>query len=137
MFKDCSFSFSAQNRSALEVDATWLNNTTATVTWMSTYGKKFHFFVRRANYGPNKTMINFGKRRKAVVKFISVAVKSSEDGWETKQTIFKAQVALMKHLSYQIQLAEVSVDDGYNLTASVFLDAHEELAVGRLFAKYG
>lgn len=72
-----------------------------------------------------------------MVKFISVAVKSSEDGWETKQAIFTAQVASMEHLSYEIQLAEVNVDDAYNLTASVFLDAHEELAVGRLFAKYG
>ena len=70
-----------------------------------------------------------------MVKFISVAVKSSEDGWETKQAIFTAQVALMKHLSYEIQLAEVSFDDAYNLTASVFLDAHEELAVGRLSTK--
>lgn len=100
------------------------------VTWMSAYGREFHLSVRRLNYSPNGTII-FGKRRKAVVNFISVAIESSEVGWQTRYATFTAQIGLIKHLSYEIQLADVSLDGAYNLTASVFLDARGEFAVGK------
>ena len=124
------FLSSAQNRSALEVDATWRTNSTATASWRSTYGSEFHLIVRRANYGPKGTAM-FAKWRKAAVNFVSIRMETTELGWETHRATFSAQLGVMKDLSYEIRLVKVSADGG-NLTASVFLDAHEELAVGEL-----
>ena len=99
------------------------------MTWNSVYGKEFRLSVRRTQHGTRGTSL-FGKWRKAVMNSVSIAMESTEVKLENDQATFTARVGLMHHLSYEIRLVEVSSVEAYNLSASVFLDAHQEFAVG-------
>ena len=126
----------AQNRSVLELNATWQKGNTAAVMWQSVYGHRFDLSVRRAKYETGK--ISFGKWRKAALNFIAIRMETdssqdlTDDGYIASEprASFIAELGLVRDLSYEIRLVEVHSRGESNITASVFLDAYEELAFG-------
>ena len=119
--------FSAEDRSAYEVNATWRKNNNARVTWISAYGRQFQLSVRRVNYGSSRTVV-LAKWRKAAIHFMTIRHHKQK---LTLPLTVGAHIALIKDFSYQIRLVRMT-PDGANLNASVFLDAHQELGIGKL-----
>ena len=98
---------------------------------MSEHGRQFQLSIRRVNYD-NSGAVLMGKWRKAAIHFMTTRQDLTEADVATDKATFGAQIGLTKDLSYQIRLVQVT-PDGANLTASVFLDAQEEVAIGKLF----